>query len=74
MRLWWNDSDKGKAKYFEKNALWRHFDQLKILSGPGSNSAFRGQGQVTNRLNHGTAREYGNLNNSYLTENTVYRS
>lgn len=40
MRLWCNDSDKGK--YLEKIALWCHFVQLKILSGPGSNSIFRG--------------------------------
>jgi hypothetical protein len=34
---------------------------------PGIDSAFRGQGPATNRLNHGMGHEYG-------YETTVYRS
>jgi hypothetical protein len=52
----------------ENRSIWRitRFSATSInsiLSDPGSNSAFRGQGPATHRLNHGTALEYGNVNN-----------
>jgi hypothetical protein len=49
----WNDTDRGKLKYWEKNVSNCHFVHQKYLvSNPGR----RGERPAIDRLSHGTAK------------------
>jgi hypothetical protein len=45
MELWWNDTQRGKAKYSDKN----------LDKSPVSNLGLRGERPATNRLSLGTS-------------------
>jgi hypothetical protein len=49
MKHRWNEIDKEKLKYSEKNPTW---------TDPGSNPVLRGERPATNRLSHGLFSGY----------------
>jgi len=58
MEHWWNDTDRGKQKYWEKNicqsATFLPQAHINSVSNPG----LRGYKSVTKRLSHGTFRKH----------------
>jgi hypothetical protein len=55
MELRWNEIDRGKPKYSEKNLSQCHFVHDKSRVDPGSNQGLRDERPATNRLSHRTA-------------------
>ena len=54
MGLWWNDTDRGKPKYFKKNLSLCHFSHNKSMwTGLGLNLSLCGVRPVTNHVSHG---------------------
>ena len=51
----WNETDRGKPKYWGKNLLQYHFVHHKSHMG-GSNQGRHGERPATNRLSHGMAK------------------
>jgi hypothetical protein len=52
---WWDDTDREKPKYLERNLSQRHFVHKESQTEwPGIEAGPRDERRATNRLNHGT--------------------
>jgi len=61
MEHWWNDTDRGKLKYLERNLSQCHFVYHKShMDCLASKPVLRGERSATDRLSHGTAYTYRN--------------
>jgi hypothetical protein len=58
MERWWNDTDKTKPNFSEKNLPQCHFVETinPTWTGPRSNPVLHGKRPRINRLSHGTDR------------------
>jgi hypothetical protein len=55
----WNDNDRGKLKYWEKNLSHCHLPRTYLtIADLGSNTGHPGQRPTTNCLNHGVTVTY----------------
>jgi len=58
MEQWWNDSDSGKQRYWERNLSPCHVVYHKSpMERPGLEFALRHKKLATNPLSHGTAQQ-----------------
>jgi len=56
MEDWWNDAERRKLKYSEKNTSQCHSVRYKChVDWPGWNTVLHGERLATNHLSHGTA-------------------
>ena len=56
MRHWWNDTDREKQKYSDKNLSKYHYSTISFKRNDlRSKLGLRGERKATNRLSHGRA-------------------
>jgi hypothetical protein len=56
MEQWWNDTDRGKVKYSNKNLSQCQFSTLNLTQTElGSKPSFRGEKSAIHCLSHGTS-------------------
>jgi hypothetical protein len=70
MECWWNDTDRGKAKYSEINYANATFPTTNFTwIGPGTNPDLRGEKSATNGMSRGMAglKTEVHANNTYKT-------
>jgi hypothetical protein len=70
---WWNDIDRGKAKFYEKNLSWYHFVHYKFhMDWPGIEPGLLSVRAAANRLSHGMASQRLKLTKYDLCINLNY--
>ena len=67
MEHWWNDTDRGKLKYWERNLSQCHFVYKNLReTGLGSKPCLRGEKQATDRLSQGKVLKKAEVSSNFV--------